>query len=117
MPRVFPEAFARTARRYHASTMTSRLTNRHIEQGRPILNGLKSETDQNQANTKNPHAFFGHSIGHPFDKWSAGAGDSRDHANGESGFHSDGDRVFPPLRDQAADAPGSPVADSAIHRG
>ena len=90
---------------------------RYIEQRHPILKGLKRETGQNQADTENPHAFFGHSIGHPFDKWSAGAGDSRDHANGESRFQSDRDRVFPLLRDQAADAPGSHVADSAIHRG
>src|SRR5882672_5597254 len=63
----------------------------HIEQRHPILNRLKSETDENQHNPKNAHTFFGHTIGHPFDKGSACADNSRDHADCEAGFQSDCD--------------------------
>ena len=75
---------------------------RYIEQRHPILKGLKRETDQNQADTENPHAFFGHMISRPFDERSKRAGDRRNHPDGEPRLQSDGDRVFPLLRHQAA---------------
>ena len=45
------------------------------------------------------------------------AGDGSDHANGQSRFQSDRDRVFPLLRNQAAHIPGSHVADGSVRRG
>ena len=68
------------------SAPKSPLPHADIEQGQPILDGLERETDQNQSNAKDPHAFFGHVIGGPLDEWRAGAGDRRDHADGESAF-------------------------------
>ena len=65
----------------------------------PNLNRLKREPDQHEANTKNSHASFGHMIGPPFDKGGQGPNQSGNDANGQSGLQSDGDRVFPLLRD------------------
>src|ERR1700674_2170126 len=91
------------------------LPDAHIEQGEPILNGLKREAEQNEGNAKDPHASLGEMIGRPFDKGRARTADYRHRADGESRFQSDGDGVIPLLRHEAAGIAGDDVADCTIH--
>jgi hypothetical protein len=72
---------------------------------------LKSEAEQNQGHAKDPHAFLGHMIGHPFDEGRAGAGDYREHAKGESSSQPDGNRMFR-LRSRRFASPPSTIASA-----
>ena len=98
-----------------AKTLRKRkqLLHADAKQDRPILQGLKREAGQNQANAKDAHAFFGHMIGHPLDEGRAGTGDSRDHADSNSHSEADRDPMLP-MRGQAADETGNRIAHGAI---
>src|SRR5471030_2301174 len=63
------------------------LTNTHVKQRRPILNGLQREAGKDQANSEYAHALGRHMIRGPFYERRAGAGDHRDHSNRQSGLH------------------------------
>src|SRR5215831_3466418 len=92
------------------------LSDGHVEQRRPILDGLKAEPNKDQADSEDSHPSFGNVIGHPFNGRRHRTYDGGNYSDCQARLQSDCNRVLRPVPGEAADVTRSHVAECAIRR-